>query len=204
MTHAVLINGVWREIVGPFEDADGTQHAANVPELWSAEELEAIGVKPLVDRTGEPVPGSQRVMGVELVDVEGAPTKILTVEPVDVAGRRGPLLAKIRDTRWTHEQAGFTGPNGHVRTDDPTQGKVTGAVQLFTLNPALTALDWEVAPGVFATIPRASVEAMGVAIGLHVQACFTRSRQLTEAVLAATTHTQLDTIEAQIEEGWPS
>lgn len=122
--------------------------------------------------------------------------------PKPLEERKAVLLAAVRAARWRHEQAGFTGPNGHVRADDATQAKVTGAVQLFALSPALTGLDWELAPGVFATVSRADVEGMGVLIGLHVQACFTRSRQLSEAVLAATTHAELDLI--NLEEGWPT
>jgi hypothetical protein len=122
--------------------------------------------------------------------------------PKPLEERKAALLAAVRDARWRHEQAGFTGPNGRVRPDDATQAKVTGAVQLFALRPTLIGLDWELAPGVFATVSRADVEAMGVLIGLHVQACFTRSRQLSEAVLAATTHAELDLID--LEDGWPT
>lgn len=199
MPYAYKLNGQWAEAIGAIQ-TDAGSFPPGWAEAATADERTAAGFVEIAEGQLAPT-NQQRKTGEEIADVGGVPTRRGVFEDLLVADRKADLLAAIRATRWTHEQAGFTGPNGHVRADDATQGKITGAIQLLSLTGG-ASLDWEVAPGFFATILAADVNAMGVAIGQHVQACFTRSRQLTEAVLAATSHAQLDAID--INTGWPT
>lgn len=200
MPYAYQQAGQWCEILGAFATDDGS-YPPGWAEAATPAERAAAGIVAISFGQLDPLPHQRKVGDDELVDVGGVPTRRGVFETISLDARKANMLAAIRDARWQHEQAGFTGPAGPVRSDDATQGKVTGAVQLFDLNPDLTTLDWELAPGVFASVTKAQLTDMGVAIGAHVQACFTRSRQLTEAVLAAATHAELTTLD--LESGWP-
>jgi hypothetical protein len=63
------------------------------------------------------------------------------------------------------------------------------------------SIDWEAQPGVFAALDLDTLEAVGKAIGAHVQACFSRSKQLCEAAMAAADAEELAAVD--IEAGWP-
>lgn len=200
MAFAHLMNGHWSEIAGAFSTDIG-----GYPPGWAEgsahEERAAAGVHEIVEAVTEPL-AHQRLLGVELVDVGGEPTRRSVFEDLTLQEHQAAMLAAIRDRRWTHEQAGFIGPAGPVRTDDKTQSKLTGALVMFGRDTSLSTLDWELAPGVWATVTEADVAGMGVLVGQHVQACFTRSRELSEAVLAAGTHAGLNAID--ITAGWPA
>jgi hypothetical protein len=110
------------------------------------------------------------------------------------------LTGMIRNLRWFREQAGFEGADGHVATDAETQGRLTNTVTYMDKG-AVASVDWERAPGVFAALSAQDVADLAVAVGAHVQACFTQSRVLTEAVQVATTPEALSAID--IHAGWP-
>jgi hypothetical protein len=141
------------------------------------------------------------VCGGQLWDGEEAsdpPPPVLTL-----AQRKAALADLARRRRWEHEVGGVTVGGVPVRTDEKSQAKLSGAVALFGLDPGLTSIDWEAAPGVFATLDKATVEAIGVAVGHHVQACFARSKALNTAIVGAASHAALDAVEATLDTGWP-
>lgn len=120
---------------------------------------------------------------------------------VTLADRKIAATDAIRSERWTREESGTTVNGLPIKTDDESQRKIAGAVQLFDKDPTLTAIDFEAQPGVWVTLNKAQMEAIGVAAGRHVQACFTQSKALMTAVSAAGTHAALDAID--IGAGWP-
>lgn len=166
-------------------------------------ELAAIGARPIVE--ADPIPPGQRVVGVDLVVQAGEPVEVLTLQDIPTPELAAAKLQAIRDRRWQAETAGVVVGGQAIRTDEKTQGKVTGALKLLDLDPSRTSVDWEAVPGVFVTLDKATLEAIGLAIGGHIQACFTRSKVLTLAVLAARDNADRAALLAiDIETGWPA
>lgn len=139
----------------------------------------------------------QKIAGMGFVKYE-APEP----EPPTFEQAKALKLEAIRANRWQVETGGTTINGAPIRTDEVSQAKITGAVNLFANDPTLDAIDWEAQPGVWVTIDEVAMTAIGVAAGRHVQACFSRARVLSEAVEAATDQAELDAVD--IEAGWPA
>lgn len=204
--YARLLDGKWTIIdEGGFTVGSGDEaisYPRIVLDVWTADQLAEIGVY-AVQPAASYNAAAYRVLGTTIEDNGvGRPIYVNDLAVTPLADRKEGVLEAIRAARYAHEQGGFTTGQGRMRSDDVTQAKITGAVSLFSLDPTLMSLDWELAPGVFASVSAAQVQDMGILIGRHVQACFTRSRQLTEAVLAASTHAELSAID--LENGWPA
>lgn len=120
-----------------------------------------------------------------------------------VAERRGALAA-LAQKRWEVETGGILfGGAIPIRTDEVGQAKITGALALMDKDPDMLSIDWEGQPGIWATIDKATLEAIGIAVGRHIQACFSRARVVSEAIQAATDEAGLKAAAAQIDHGWP-
>lgn len=94
------------------------------------------------------------------------------------------LLAYAADLRWRVETGGITVSGTSVRTDEKSQAKITGAVQLLAADPTLAAIDWEAQPGTWVSLDAATMQAIGVAVGRHVQACFSTLKGVQQAIAA--------------------
>lgn len=94
------------------------------------------------------------------------------------------LMAYAADLRWRIETGGISVAGTSVRTDEKSQAKITGAVQLLAADPTLTAIDWEAQPGTWVSLDAATMQAIGIAVGRHVQACFTALKAVQEALAA--------------------
>jgi hypothetical protein len=91
--------------------------------------------------------------------------------------------AAITARRWEVETGGITLNGAAIATDAATQAKLSGALQLVQ-DDDTRILDWKGANG-WISLNAAGVTAIAVAVGLHVQACFTREKALHAAVDAA-------------------
>lgn len=201
MPYAFKTSDGWVEINGAFA-TDEFSYPPGWAEGSTPEARLAAGVAEITEADVTPQ-SHQRLVGVELVDVGGlVPMRQGVYEELTLQERQTAMLAAIREQRWAHEQAGFIGPAGPVRTDDKTQSKLTGALVMFGRDTSLSTLDWELSPGVWATVTEADVAGMGVLVGQHAQACFTHSRGLSDAVMASETHADLNAID--ITAGWPA
>lgn len=110
-------------------------------------------------------------------------------------------LAMVRALRQRVESAGVAVGEIQVRTDATSQAKITGILQLMASAPDLASIDFEVQPGQWVTLDRATMTAIGVAVGRHVQTCFSRARELQAEIEAAP---DLATLEAIVlVSGWP-
>lgn len=201
MAYALIVDGEAVEIAlgEGFTDASGLQHPANWNEAWSPQEKVAKGLR-IIQEPEEPAPGTRRVETVLQV-VDGHPVRVPTDEPIPLAEQKAAKLQAVRDRRWIAENAGVTVNGALIRTDERTQQKVTGALELFRQNGELPPLDWEAQTNVYITLDQPTLAAIGVAMGMHVQACFSRSRELCEAITAAADAEDLAAID--IEAGWP-
>lgn len=111
------------------------------------------------------------------------------------------LLNRVREIRAEKELGGILFNGIPIRTDDKSQSKLQGVITLFSINPNLAGVDWEAVPGTFVTLDKNTLMAIAVAVGGHIQDCFTKSKQLTEEILATETIEELEAID--IDSGWP-
>lgn len=119
----------------------------------------------------------------------------------ELGPRKEAMRAALRDKRWRVETGGIVVGGASIRTDETSQAKITGAVNLFSHDETLTHIDWEAQPGIWVQLDEATMLAIGVAVGRHVQACFSHAKTLSEAITSAEDHAALDAID--IEAGWP-
>lgn len=110
------------------------------------------------------------------------------------------LKTYAADKRWRVETGGLIVSGTSVRTDEKSQSKLSGAIQLLAADTSITAVDWEAQQGVWVTIDVATLTAIGVAVGRHVQACFSTLKAI-QAEIEAGTITTFAEIEAA---AWPS
>lgn len=121
--------------------------------------------------------------------------------PPTLEERKAALMDAVRARRKEVEQGGIEVGGFPVRTDESSQSKIDNAIKLLEEDPTLPYIDWEGLPGVWAQVDLATLKAIGLAVGRHVQACFSYSRTLWEAIEAAEDDAALDAID--IAAGWP-
>lgn len=125
------------------------------------------------------------------------------VEPappvLDPAEDKERLIAYAAEKRWRVETSGIEVGGALIRTDEKSQNRVAGASLLAMSDPGLTVIDWEAMPGDWVSVAKADMIAIGVAVGRHVQACFTALKAVQAEIEAGTINTteQIDAAE------WP-
>jgi len=148
------------------------------------------------------IPAGKRAIATTAGYVEGELVEIHTLEDIPLDELKADKLAALAQRRWEAETGGVTVNGALIRTDATSQAKITGAVSLFQADETLTSMDWEAQPGVFVELDATAMTAIGIAVGRHVQACFSNGRALSEAISAASDATALDAID--INQGWPA
>lgn len=121
--------------------------------------------------------------------------------PLSLAQHKATRLALVRELRHQVESAGVLLGELRVRTDVTSQAKIAAAVQLLASDLTLSSIDWEAQPGQWVTVDRDTMNAIAVAVGRHVQACFSRARALQEDIEAAQDIAALEAI--VLVSGWP-
>jgi hypothetical protein len=131
---------------------------------------------------------------------EGTAVAGYTVTSRPLATVKAERKAALADHRYAKETGGITLGGAAVRTDRESQALVTGAYALVQAAPE-TILDWKGAGG-WAQLDAATMTAIALAVGAHIQACFSNERTHAEAIDA------LDTVAAvaayDFTTGWPS
>lgn len=110
------------------------------------------------------------------------------------------LYAYARQKRYEVETGGVMFNGVLIRTDPDSQARITGAYTLLQADPTLTEVDWEAQPQQWVTVDADTMKAIGIAVGRHVQACFSTLRAV-QAAIAAGTITTTAEIDAA---GWPA
>lgn len=137
-----------------------------------------------------------------VLDENGLLTDPNDVEiPFNLDDYKNKVLEDIRNIRAEKEVGGIIFNQIPIRTDEKSQSKLQGAIALFGLNPNLASVEWEAIPGTFVTLSKEVLESIGVAVGNHIQACFSKSKVLTLAVQACTSKAEVDAID--ILSDWP-
>lgn len=111
----------------------------------------------------------------------------------------------ITSTRWGYETGGITLEDGSMvltGLDDQNRiaSAITGVQAAKTVGTPMTTVDFK-GPSGWTTIPVEQLEAIASLVAHHVQACFTREKQLHELIDAAITVEAIRAI--KIDAGWP-
>ena len=109
----------------------------------------------------------------------------------NAAERRESIAAR----RYQAEVAGITFSGMPLATDRDSQGLINGAALSAYTDPSYVCR-WKTSAG-YVTLDAATLKAVAKAIRDHVQACFDREDELTQAVEDGTY------TDAMLEEGWP-
>lgn len=96
---------------------------------------------------------------------------------IPLADRKAAMKAAITAKRWAVETSGITVSGANISTDAQTQAKLSGALQLVQSDDTVL-IDWKASDGSWVQLNAASVTSIAVAVGSHVQACFTREKEL--------------------------
>jgi hypothetical protein len=156
-------------------------------------DFELEGVTLVVVPEGEPVGPGWLCEGGAFV----APHALRSLEEA-----KTEKLAALAQKRWEVEVGGITVEGARIETDDRSKllllGKRTKAVE----NPEGTTR-WKAGSGQFVDLPNTFIVAAADAVEAHVQACFDREGELTDAILDPSVDTlaKLDAID--IHSGWP-
>jgi hypothetical protein len=110
-------------------------------------------------------------------------------------------LEALRVRRNVARDGGIVVSGTAIPTDEQTRTVLTGVRLKTVTDTPFSVPDWKVSNGVFASLNETQIIAISDAVAAHVQACFTRERQLTDLINAATTAAALDAID--IDAGWP-
>ncbi len=206
MTYAFKVDGAWVEVDRerhiPIPDGEGREARISpaFAESLSPDARADLGLVQVVEPAAPGV--SSRITGHTIDEVDGVPHRVWVIEAVPLAELKASLIDAVRAKRAAVEAGGIIRNGAPLSTDERTQNRINGALRLFDEAPQLEEVDWEVAPGAFATMDRATVKAIGVEIGLHIQACFSRSRELVTAINGATDVPGILAIDIGV--GWPT
>lgn len=88
-----------------------------------------------------------------------------------------------------------------LKLDPDTENAISKAIMSLARQPGGTVINWEVSRGVIVPFDLATLEAIGDAAFLHVQACFTNVAAITALILAASDAEALDAVD--LNAGWP-
>ena len=111
-------------------------------------------------------------------------------DPRTLADLKGAQWEMIKQARSAAEYAGFTWDGSTFDSDTLSQNRITGAVTLAQLSPNFT-IHWTLANNSTRTLSQADMIAVGVALGQHVQAQFTKAQGLRVQIEAATSWEQV-------------
>ena len=96
-------------------------------------------------------------------------------EPLD-------LKSYAAGVRWLREIGGVSVGGMPVPTDARTQSVLTAAYASAVADAEYAIADWKVAPGTYVALSNATIRAVAVAVRSHIQACFTKNREVDEAI----------------------
>lgn len=111
-------------------------------------------------------------------------------------------LEQIKDAKWEEikksrtdaEYAGFVWDGSTFDSDPLSQQKIIGASQLASLNPELFSIDWTLADNTVRTLNAQEMNAVGIALGQHVNAQYVKARGLRQQIEAATSRDAVNAV----------
>ncbi len=116
-----------------------------------------------------------------------------------IINRKRWMKQDATEKRYIVETSGLSINNIVIKTDRESQATIGCTLNYLGLVPN-AVIDWKGTFG-WTSINMASANFSAIAIGNHVQACFSHERVIHEAIDATTTHEDLDNIDINV--GWP-
>lgn len=117
-----------------------------------------------------------------------------------LADVKAERLAALAAHRYAIETGGIDIGGASIRTDLESQSKIAGAHALVTAEPS-TVIDWKGAAG-WVQLDAATMTAIALAVGTHIQACYSAERTHAEAIEACETAAAAGTYD--FTDGWPT
>lgn len=99
----------------------------------------------------------------------------------------------MKAIRSQKEAAGFTWDGSAFDSDQVSQSRIMGAVQLAGMNPAFE-IPWTLQDNTVRVLSASDMMAVGAALGAHVAAIFARAQELRLEIYAATTIAAVEAI----------
>ena len=126
---------------------------------------------------------------------------VYSIRQYDVETQKSEAIGRARQRRQKAEVSGITVNGIDIRTTPNSQARVAGLMTTVLADDQADNFDFEHQPAQWVTIDRATAFAIGKAVSDHVQAGFTRQRQLQSDIEAAQDMYDLQAID--LNSGWP-
>mgnify|MGYP000406084774 CR=1 FL=1 len=123
------------------------------------------------------------------------------IVPIDIERARARLKASVRRRRKAVESSGTVAAGMTIRTDSDSRARLFDLVTAVTADDQAGPFDFEVLPDRWETVDRQSVLAIGKAVNDHIQAAFSRQRELEREIERAEDLYALADVD--INQGWP-
>ena len=101
--------------------------------------------------------------------------------------------AKIKAARSKAEYGGFVWDESPFDSDAMSQQKIIGASQLASLTPEFE-IDWTLADNTVRTLSGPDMNAVGAALGLHVNTQYAKARDLRQQIDEAATQAEVEAV----------
>jgi hypothetical protein len=196
----------WYLVEGQKEFSEWNRAA--IAKATGAQALQAVEPDPAVAQTingktllpltdDGPTKGPYQVATRTITHNGSTATAGYVVSNMALADRKTTMKTDITARRYEVETGGTTVSGTAIQTDYASQAKLSGALQLVQADDTVI-VDWKGAAG-WVQLNAAAVTAIATAVGIHVQAAFSREKALHDAVDDAANHAALDLID--IEDG---
>lgn len=163
---------------------------------WAAIDFDASAAMQL--------PTKQRLVDGALVDT-GQPamppepwlvwstTAIAWVDPRDLQQIKDAKWQEIKAARTDQEYGGFVWDGSPFDSDALSQQRIIGASQWASLNSAFT-IEWTLADNTVRTLNAQEMQAVGAALGTHVEQAFNKGRDIRALIDSAQTIAEVEAI----------
>lgn len=121
------------------------------------------------------------------------PTTKQWVDPRTLEQVQTMAWGAMKTLRSQKEAAGFTWDGSTFDSDQTSQSRIMGAVQLAGMSPAFE-IPWTLKDNSVRTLSASNMAAVGTALGAHVSAIFARAQELRLEIYAATTIAAVEAI----------
>lgn len=148
----------------------------------------------------KPANGGPTKIGYDIDDYDALNAAIENYPALLLADRKVQKLSTLSARRVQAEET-FTFNGIPIVLNESTQARIAGANMGYQLNPEAGPIEWQRAKGVFVTLTKAHIQALGLAAWEHVQVCFVNAKSLSQSVADATSIEDLNNID--FEDGWP-
>ena len=183
--HPALIKMAWvRAGIQPDDTANPPADLVGKLVLLDLPAPTVTAGKKLSSELDQPVVDVEAATATWWLLVDMTEQEIADKAEADAAAARAALKAQAATRRWEVETGGITRNGAAIATDQVSQSKIGGALQLVQADPRLV-IRWKGLDG-WVGMDAATVTYVSEQVGLHVQAAFAREEAICLAIDADT------------------